>query len=266
MMGVEKLNIKQRLKAGTYVRSCMLSELSTPNLTRMFCGFGFDCLLIDCEHGYFDMTETANLLAVSSGYNFPVIIRVAQGCQSEAPKYLDMGAGGILLANVRSPAQAADLADLCLYAPGGDRGVSTFRAHTNYCNGNTMEIMKNANDKNLVIAQIESPEAIAAIDEITAIPGLDGILFGPNDFTQHIGFFGQYEHPVVEAAIDKMAAAAERYGKWSGVITNNEKLLCRCAEAGMRFLSSGSELSMLSAGAEATLEKITRAAGAGNLR
>jgi 2-keto-3-deoxy-L-rhamnonate aldolase RhmA len=257
-MSLENMNIKQRLATGGFVKSCMLSELSTPNLARMFHGFGFDCLLIDCEHGYFDMAEIANLIAVSSGYNFPIIIRVAQGRQWDAVKYLDMGADGILLVNVCSPAQAEELVELCLYAPKGDRGVSTFRAHTNYTNGNTLEIMRKANDKNLVIAQIESPEAIEVIDKIAETPGLDGILLGPNDFTQHAGFFGQYEHSIVEDAIEKMVAAAKRYGKWSGVITNNEKLLCRCAEAGMRFFSAGSELSMLSAGAKAALEGIIR--------
>jgi 2-dehydro-3-deoxyglucarate aldolase/4-hydroxy-2-oxoheptanedioate aldolase len=223
----------------------------------MFYSFGFDCLLIDCEHGYFDMTETANLIAAASGYDFPIIIRVAQGHQADAPKYLDMGAAGILLANVTSTLQAEELVDLCLYAPLGDRGVSTFRAHTGYNNSGTLEIMKKSNAKNLVIAQIESPEAIGLVDQITAIPGLDGTLLGPNDFTQHIGFFGQYEHPIIIDAINRMAAAAKSRGKWSGIITGNEKLLRRCRDAGMHFFSAGSELSMLASGAKAVVKQLT---------
>ncbi|MDR0450400.1 MAG: hypothetical protein LBH26_03960, partial [Treponema sp.] len=253
---MDKDNVKQRLARGDSVKCCMLSELSTPNLARMFHSFGFDCLLIDCEHGYYDMTETANLIAAASGYDFPIIIRVAQGCQHDTVKYLDMGASGILLANVTSPAQAAELADLCLYAPDGDRGVSTFRAHTNYNNGNTLEVMKKANARNIVIAQIESLEAVEKIEEITAVPGLDGILLGPNDFTQHIGAFGQYEHPIIEEAIHKMVLSAKKYGKWSGIITNNDKLLRRCRAAGMCFFSSGSELSMLASGAKTVMRQL----------
>jgi len=247
-------NIKQRLLRGDIVRGCMLSELSTPNLARMFHGFGFDFLILDCEHGYFDMIETANLIAVASGYDFPIIIRVAQGNQKDAAKYLDMGAEGIILANVNSSVQAEELARLCLYAPEGDRGVSTFRAHTNYNPSGVKDLMKRANEKNLVMVQIESAEAVDLIDSITAIPGLDGIVLGPNDFTQHIGFFGQYEHPIIEEAIKKMEDAAKKYGKWSGVITANENLLRRCMAVGMHFFSAGSELSMLAAGAKTTMK------------
>ena len=249
-------NIKQQLAQGEIIRGCMLSELSTPNLARMFHGFGFDFLIVDCEHGYFDMIETANLIAVASGYGFPIIIRIAQGNQKDAAKYLDMGAAGIILANVTSTKQAEELVRLCLYAPEGDRGVSTFRAHTNYNNNGVKELMKRANRINLVIAQIESAEAIELIDSIVAIPGLDGIVLGPNDFTQHIGYFGQYDHPIIEEAIKKMEAAARKYGKWSCVITGNEKLLQRCREVGMLFFSAGSELSMLAAGAKATMKQL----------
>jgi 2-keto-3-deoxy-L-rhamnonate aldolase RhmA len=253
---MDKDNIKQRLARGDSVKCCMLSELSTPNLARMFHGFGFDCLLIDCEHGYYDMTETANIIAAASGYGFPIIIRIAQGCQHDAVKYLDMGAGGILLANVTSPAQVVELVALCLYAPDGNRGVSTFRAHTNYNSASTLDLMKKANASNIVIAQIESTEAVEKIEEITAIPGLDGILLGPNDFTQHIGAFGQYEHPIIEDSINKMVLSAKKNGKWSGVISNNDKLLRRCRTAGMRFFSAGSELSMLASGAKMVMHQL----------
>ena len=253
---MDRESIKQRLAEGGIIRSCMLSELSSPNLTRMFHTFGFDCLIVDCEHGYFDMTDTANLIAVASGYGFPIIIRIAQGNQKDAAKYLDMGALGIVLANVTSVSQTEELVRLCLYAPGGERGVSTFRAHTNYNNGNILELMKNANKNNIIIAQIESAKAIDSIDSIVAVTGLDGILLGPNDFTQQIGFFGQYDHPIIGEAIKKMVSTAEKYGKWSGVITGNEKLLSRCRAAGMHFLSAGSELSMLAAGAKMTLKQL----------
>ena len=119
-----------------------------------------------------------------------------------------------------------------------------------------MELMKKANKKNFVIVQIESAEAVEIIDSIAAVPGLDGIVLGPNDFTQHIGFFGQYDHPIMDEAIKKMEDSAKKYGKWSGVITGNEKLLRRCRAAGMRFFSVGSELSMLAAGAKATIKLI----------
>ena len=124
------MDIKQKLQNGQSVKGCMISELYTPNLSRMFYGLNFDFLLLDCEHGYFDMTQVANLIAVGGGYDFPILVRVGQNSSHTVIKYLDMGARGILLANVANARQVRELVQMCLYAPDGDRGVSTFRAHT----------------------------------------------------------------------------------------------------------------------------------------
>lgn len=249
-------NLKQRLKDGGLACGIMLSELYTPTLARLLSTCGFDFLLVDCEHGYFDLTQVANLIAVAEGCALPVVIRVAQHSQSAIAKLLDMGAHGILLANLTGPTQAKELADMCLYAPDGDRGVSTFRAHTGYNNGNVAGVMRAANARNLVIAQIESPAAIQAIDAILAVEGLDGVLVGPNDLTQHMGVIGQYDHPLVRQAVETVAAAAARRGKWSGVITGNQGLLAFCRTVGMTCFSAGSELSCLADGASAQLSRL----------
>ena len=251
------MDIKQKLQNGQSVKGCMISELYTPNLSRMFYGLNFDFLLLDCEHGYFDMTQVANLIAVGGGYDFPILVRVGQNSSHTVIKYLDMGARGILLANVANAGQVRGLVQMCLYAPDGDRSVSTFRAHTGYRNHDVPSLMRRANERNLVIAQIESLDSVHVIDDIVSIKGLDGVLIGPNDLTQHMGIFGQYDHPEILKAIKKVAVAAAAHNKWSGVITANEKLLRFCAGLGMQFFSVGSELSMLAQGARATLDKIT---------
>ncbi len=250
------MDIKEKLQNGQTIKGCMISELYTPNLSRMFYGLNYDFLLLDCEHGYFDMTQAANLIGVGDGYDFPVLVRVAQHSLHTVIKYLDMGARGILLANVTNADQVQELVRMCLYAPDGDRSVSTFRAHTGYRNHDIPGLMRRANDRNLVIAQIESLDSVHVIDDIVSINGLDGVLIGPNDLTQHMGVFGQYDHPDVLKAIEKVALAAAAHNKWSGIITADEKLLRFCAGLGMHFFSVGSELSMLAQGAKDIMEKI----------
>lgn len=250
------MNIKELLKNGAHVKGCMLSELYTPNLSRLFHTLGMEFLLLDCEHGYFDMTQAANLIAVADGYGLPVIVRVGQHSQYSVPKFLDMGARGILHPNVVDAAQARELVAMCLYAPEGDRGISTFRAHTGYQNGDIPEVMRRANAHNVVIAQIESMLTSQQIDAIVSVDGLDGVLIGPNDLSQSVGAFGEYGHPDLLRVVNDVAASARRHDKWSGVITANEKLLRHCAACGMQFFSVGSELSMLASGAQNTLQKI----------
>lgn len=252
------MNLKHRLNAKETVNGIMLSELYTPNIIRILANCGYDYVLIDCEHGYFDLSQVANLIAVADGAHIPVWIRVTQNSQADVAKYLDMGARGILLANAECAQQVHGLIRMCLYAPKGDRGVSTFRAHTNYRHEDMRTVMEKANDQNVVVAQIESPGAVDQIDRIMELDGLDGVLVGPNDLTQHMGIIGDFHCEPLKNMLHKIAASAEAHGKWSGIITANEWLLRFCHELGMRCFSSGSELNALAEGAKANLDKMLR--------
>ncbi len=248
--------MKTRLAEGETVYGIMLSELYVPNLVRLLARCGYDYLLLDCEHGYYDMTQAANIIAVADGIGMPVVVRVTQPSRTLITKYLDMGARGILLSNSADALEAKTLVDVCCYAPLGDRGISTFRAHTGYQSGDVKGIMREANARNLVICQIESPEAVEGIDDILAVDGVDGVLVGPNDLSQHMGIFGQYDHPAMVRALERVAQAAREHGKWSGIITSNKELLRRCKRLGMTCFSAGSELSALSSGARGELESV----------
>lgn len=248
--------LKKKLAEGKITYGMMLSELYVPNIARMIANCGYDFLLVDCEHGYFDMTHVANLIAVADGVDLPILVRVTQPSRTMITKYLDMGARGILLSDVANATEARHLAELCLYAPDGNRGISTFRAHTGYNNGDTKALMRKANECMIVICQIESPEAVADIENIVAISGIDGVLVGPNDLTQHMGIFEQFDHPAMEDALVRIEAAAKKAGKWSGVITGNKKLVKHCKDLGMTCFSVGSELNALVNGAATQMEAL----------
>ena len=241
--------LKERLRQGEKICGIMLSELYTPNIVRILANCGFYILLIDCEHGYFDKSQVANLISVADGHHLDTFIRVSYDTIGSVAKYMDMGARGILLSNTTRAAQARELVERCLYAPQGDRGVSTFRAHTNYCNHDILELMKKANESNLLMTQIESPDTLEQLDEICAVDGLDGILIGPNDLTQRMGIYGRYDAPPVQEILRACAKTAGRHGKWSGIITADHPLLRYCEKIGMTCFSTGSELNALANGA-----------------
>lgn len=259
MMKAELL--RHKLQNGEMAMGIMLSEIYVPNIVRLLARCGYDFILIDCEHGYFDMSQVANLIAVADGAQMPVIVRVTQPSRTNITKYLDMGAQGILLSDVSGRENAERLASLCRYAPAGNRGVSTFRAHTGYSSGNVGQIMRDANESVIVICQIESPETVEKIDEITSIPGVDGVLIGPNDLSQHIGIFGEYKHPCMVQAMKDVARSAKRNGKWSGVITANHDLLNIGRDCGMTCFSVGSELNALYSGATQSLCRVRELMG-----
>ena len=247
--------LRKKLAEGQTAIGIMLSELYVPNIARIIAKCGYDYVLIDCEHGYFDMTQVANIIAVAQGVNLPVLVRVTQPSRTNITKYLDMGANGILLSDVADREAAERLVALCKYAPRGTRGVSTFRAHTDYSSGNVRQLLEKANDSIIVICQIESPEMVEKIDDIVSIPDVDGVLIGPNDLSQHMGILGQYDHPDMVAAVKRVAQSAHANGKWSGIITANSYLLELGKSCDMGCYSIGSELNALHDGAKNTLQR-----------
>ena len=248
------MELKNRLQNEENICGIMLSELYTPNIAVLLAGCGYDFMLIDCEHGYFDLTQVAQLTAASKGTSMEVLVRVSKDGIGNVTRLMDMGVRGILLSDTRSRSQAEDLINRCLYAPEGDRGISTFRAHTGYSGGNTAEIMRTANRKNIVIAQIESEMTDSELDAICSLEGLDGILVGPNDMSQSMGIFGQFDHPSFIEMLERVKRISAKNKKWCGIITTNRPLLERCISLGMTCFSVGSELNALASGAKKSLE------------
>ena len=73
-----------------------------------------------------------------------------------------------------------------------------------------MAYLKRANDEVLVMTTVETPEAVADLDEILTVPGLDGIFIGPMDLSTSMGHFADASQPDVQAAI---AAIEENAGR-----------------------------------------------------
>jgi 2-keto-3-deoxy-L-rhamnonate aldolase RhmA len=228
----------------------MLSELYVPNILHLLAQCQYSYVIVDCEHGYFDFTQVANLAAVARGIALTLLVRVPEPDRALISKYLDMGVDGILLANTETSDQAGLLTDICRYAPDGSRGVSTFRAHTGYRNGKTETLLRDANERLILLCQIESEAAANQADSIVSIPGIDGVLIGPNDMSQRMGIISQFMNSRMQRAISSVMEAADKAGKVSGVITANEALLRACAAKGGRVFCMGSELHFLSGGAQ----------------
>ena len=63
--------------------------------------------------------------------------------------------------------------------------------------------------------QIESPEALEHVEAMAAVPGFNGFLFGPGDFSHRLGKAGQITAPEVVAARQRVAQAARAHGKFA---------------------------------------------------
>lgn len=214
---------------------------------------GLDYVIVDCEHGYFDYAQVAAIAAVGNGIGFPVIVRVPFVGREPIQKYMDAGVDGILVPDLETREQAELLVQYGKYAPEGRRGISTMRPHSNYNPGKLTEYTAAANGRTMLFAQIESRTGVNNIAEITSVPGIDGVIIGPNDMACDLGTMGNFDTPEMEECINAVIVSAKRAGIPSGIITSKTDFIKRCRKKGMTLFSCDSELGLLKKGIQAML-------------
>ena len=99
--------------------------------------------------------------------------------------------------------------------------------------------------------QIESTAAVAAVEDILAVDGVDSIFLGPSDLAASMGLLGQQEHPEVRAAVDHCLAAAKAAGKPAGVNAFNPDTARHYLTSGANFILVGADVALLARGSEA---------------
>ena len=116
--------------------------------------------------------------------------------------------------------------------------------------------MAKANRRAMVFAQIETDEGVRNAAEIAAVPGVSGLLVGPNDLSIDYGMPGEAFGDTMEHAYARVIQAAQAAGKPSGIITGNTRLIKFCEEQGMRIFSCNSEVGLLAKQIKATVAEL----------
>lgn len=201
---------------------------------------GFDWLLIDHEHGPFgEDTLLHQLQAAAATPAFP-IVRIAANEPPRFKRVLDAGAGGVMVPYVGSAAEAAAAVRAMRYPPRGQRGVAKFHRGAGF-GAAFDEYYREAHERLLAVIQIETPEAVADIDNIAAVDGVDVLFVGPTDLTHNMGIGDQLDHAQFLDAVARVVAAARRHSKAAGILVHAPALIARCRDQGFTFVALGSD-------------------------
>jgi 4-hydroxy-2-oxoheptanedioate aldolase len=141
-----------------------------------------DAVCLDMQHGHFDVRSAILAIAQILMAGKPAIVRVPVRDFPTASRMLDAGASGIIAPMINSADDARLLVEYTKFAPQGGRswGPALALAHNGYTAG---EYLKLANARTVVLAMIETREALDAIDDILAVDGIDGAFVGPTDLS-----------------------------------------------------------------------------------
>ncbi|MDF2499593.1 MAG: HpcH/HpaI aldolase [Anaerosporomusa subterranea] len=236
-------DLKARLKQGDSVLGTMITVFDNPEIVKILKVCGFDFFVIDCEHGGFDYSAVANMLALSREAGIPGIIRIPEVKREVVLKYMEMGAGGLLLPNTDTAEQAKLLVEYAKYYPLGNRGVSLLRPHTGFEKvDSAVQYMQALNAETVLMTQIESPAGVKNVEAILDVDGIDAVFIGPNDLSQSMGIMGQTDHPDFIAAVEHVIAAAREKGKYSGMHLMSCPALKPWIDKGMSLNLLGNEI------------------------
>src|SRR5262245_60972851 len=166
--------MKARLAAGETLFGTFLT-LGSPLAAESLGLAGFDWLLVDLEHGGGDEALLLGQVLGASSAGVHALARVESDVRGRTARALDLGVEGIMCPQVNSAAQAEAWASVLHYATG--RGVALFHRGARY--GTDPHALELARERTFGIAQIESPEAVEAVEEIAAVDGVDVLFVGP---------------------------------------------------------------------------------------
>lgn len=252
-------DLKARLKKGEPLLGTIINFMDNPEIAKIFKVCGFDYFMIDCEHASYDYSAVARMLSLAREVGICAIVRVPEPKREVILKYMEMGAGGLMLPNVETREEAEKLVEYSKYAPLGNRGVSLVRPATGFEPiADSAEYMKKVNEETLLIIQIESPNASENVDKLLAVEGIDAAFIGPNDLSQNMGIIGQYDHPDFIAAIDRVAKVAKELGKFSGMQTGTPEGLKPWIAKGMTLNLWSSDIGIFMKTLKAGIAKLKK--------
>ena len=236
-----------------------------PVATENMAQAGWDSMTIDMQHGLVDYQAMVGMLQAVATRDSTPIVRVPWNEPGIIGKALDAGAMGIICPMINTVEEAKALADACLYPPMGGRSFGPARAMWRY----GPDYPKHANDQILVMAMIETEEAVSNLDAILEVPGIHAVYIGPADLGLTHGFVpkGDRDEPELLAIIDQILQACKRHKKFAGIHCMDPNYARGMLEQGFDLVTVGADNVLLNTAAKNAV-KITKgdgAAGGGGL-
>lgn len=228
--------------------------MAHPAMAELMAGEGFDWLCVDLEHTSTNYADFLNIATAVKGTGCDLLARLQANDPVQAKRVLDVGANGIIVPCVNSPAEAQQAVAMAKFPPEGTRGVSLSRS-TDY--GRSFRPYFDGHNANvIVVVMLEHIDGVNNADAILSTPGIDAAFIGPYDLSASMGLPGELEHPDVQAAQRRILDACHKHSVPPGlhvVPVDPGEIRRRIAE-GYRFLACSLDTEFILYGCRAMLK------------
>lgn len=215
---------------------------------------GFDWGVLDMEHTPIDLMTLVHLLQAVGNTAMVPVVRVPWNDTVTVKRVLDAGAQTLLFPFVQNAEEAAAAVAATRYPPEGARGMAGMSRASRF--GTIPDFFRAANRQVGVIVQLETPQSIAKLEEIGAVPGVDALFLGPGDLSGSMGYPGQPAHPEVMAAMADAARRTRAIGKPVGTVGATPEVVARYRQIGFDYVAIASDLGLLMRAAQGALAAV----------
>ncbi|HMO44841.1 MAG TPA: aldolase/citrate lyase family protein [Rubrivivax sp.] len=215
---------------------------------------GFDWGVVDMEHAPLDMMGLVHVLQALAGTKMTPVVRVPWNDAVMVKRVLDAGATTVLFPFVQSADDAARAVAATRYPPQGVRGMSGMTRASHF--GTAPNYLKAADANMGVIVQLETPQALAQLEAIAAVDGVDAVFVGPADLSASLGFPAQFTHPQVMRALGDAARRCRALDKPVGSVGSTPEVVSQYRAMGFDYLAISSDMGLLMSGALAAVRAL----------
>ena len=231
-------SMKTKMEAGEPVLGVFIS-IESPTTVELVGLAGMDFVVLDSEHNPIEPSAAANMFRAAEAIALPALARVGENTQQVIAKFMDAGSVGVMTPMVNSAEDARRVVNSVKYPPVGRRGLAAVRANRYGMEGSLGDHVARANEVTVVVAQIETSEAVERADEIIATDGVDVVFLGPTDLSVALGVPGQPKHESVLQTIETVTKKIVAAGKVSGTIARTPEDYGYWRERGVSFFLTG---------------------------
>ncbi len=227
---------------------------ASPLVAEAMAWAGYDFIVIDAEHSPLTPMSALHSMQAVASTGTPALLRLADQSETGIKQMMDCGAKSLMIPMVETGEQAQALVNATRYAPLGHRGFAFMHRASRF--GTDSSYLETANDEVMLIAQIETPQAMKQLEVIAETKGIDAIFIGPGDMSAAMGFPGQATGEDVMEVMQDAVRRAKAIGVKIGGLAANPAMAKNLLAMGYDFVPVGNDIALLSRAAKAALEDV----------
>ena len=254
-MALKKKLTNNELTIGSWV------TLGNPGIAEILSNSGVDWLVIDIEHTTISLEQTGELIRIIELSGVSSLVRLTSNDGNQIKRVMDAGAQGIVVPMVKSVKDAKSAVAATRYPPLGNRGVGLARAQ-GYGSSfqEYLSWQSDIDDGPVVVVQIEHIEAVANLNEILDVDGVDAFIIGPYDLSCSMGIPGEFDHPEFKQTVENIIEIGKMVDAVIGlhIVEPDIDKLNEAIKTGYKFIAYSADIRMLDVAARNGVDEARR--------